>query len=48
LAARPEAGRRAPAPGEEEGPEWVPEESQKEAPPVSPDMIDKVEQNHVS
>ncbi|KAJ9096412.1 hypothetical protein QFC21_005234 [Naganishia friedmannii] len=33
LAARPEAGRRAPAPGEEEGPEWVPEESQKEAPP---------------
>ena len=35
LAARPDLGRRAPQPGEEEGPEWVPEESQKEAPPVS-------------
>jgi hypothetical protein len=35
LAARPDAGRRPPAPGEQEGPEWVPEESQKEGPPVS-------------
>ncbi len=34
LAARPEAGRRLPAPGEAEGPEWVPEDSQKEGPPV--------------
>ncbi len=35
LAARPEAGRRVPGPGEVEGPEWVPEDSQKEGPPVS-------------
>lgn len=34
LAARPEAGRRPPGPGEVEGPEWVPEDAQKDAPPT--------------
>lgn len=34
LAARPEAGIRVPEEGEVEGNEWVPEDAQKEGPPV--------------
>lgn len=33
LAARPDMGPRPPAPGEVEGPEWVPEDAQKDGPP---------------
>ncbi len=43
LAARPEVGRRPPAPGEQEGAEWVPEDSQKEGPPVSVGWMFQVE-----